>query len=128
MKKRLLLALALSVAVTACKKEAPKPSAQAAAAAPKLAGKLLGKWNDEESGEIAWEFLSDGKCKAFGEMDCKYEISSESGTVLKLRYSAVESWEDIEVTFGDGDKATWKNLTLEKTEPDSATTKLVRGK
>lgn len=116
----------LLLAAGACKKQ-ETPSSEGPAAG-KLAGQLVGKWNDKEDGSLAWEFMSEGKCRVFGNMDCQYQIASESGTVLKLRYNGLGSWDDVELTFHDADKATWKNVTVAKTDPESATTELVRAK
>lgn len=120
---------------TACKKEAAatssastSASAATAAAPSKLGGQLLGKWNDAEDGTLAWEFLGGGKCKLFGNMDCQYELGTESGSVLRLRYKPTDSWEEVEVTFDGTDKASWKNLTETKADPDTAPTQLVRAK
>lgn len=121
----LLLALALSA--LACKKE-EAPRGDAPSAGSELRGRLLGRWNDKEDGTLAWEFLADGKCRVFGNMDCQYQVVSESGKLLVLRYQALDSWEDVEVTFHDADRATWKSLTVAKTEPESATTELTRAK
>ncbi|MCC6899859.1 MAG: hypothetical protein IT377_12840 [Polyangiaceae bacterium] len=119
---------------TACKKEAaattgtPSASATGVAAPSKLGGQLLGRWNDAEDGTLAWEFLAGGKCKLFGNMDCQYELGTETGSVLRLRYKATDSWEDVEVTFDGTEKASWKNLTETQADPDTAPTKLVRAK
>jgi len=129
-----LVLAALSLA--GCKKEATATgggasSAAAPAAAPTptgLAARLLGKWNDSEDGTLAWEFLPGGKCKAFGNMDCQYELGGESGSVLKLRYKATDAWEDIEVTFDGNDAASWKSLTELKADPESTPVKLARAK
>jgi hypothetical protein len=127
--KVLVLALVSSLALmTGCKKETPPGNRSGTPAAGKLATQLLGKWNDQDDGSAAYEFMGDGKCKAFGDMDCTYEVGSESATVLSLRYKAVDKWEDIEVTFEPPDKATWKNLTMAKTDPESAEVKLARAK
>ena len=117
------IALAVVLAVAGCKKEEP-----AKAAGGKLAGQLVGKWNDADDGSLAWEFSAGGKCKAFGEMDCSWESVSESGSLLKLRYKAVDSWDDVEVSFDGTDKATWKDLTEAKDDPDFSVTKMVRAK
>lgn len=124
--KAVVATLLFVALVTGCKKSAPSNAEKAASG--KLATQLLGKWNDQEDGSLAWEFLEDGKCKAFGDMDCKYEITSESGAVLLLKYNAVDSWDEVEVTFQDADKASWKNVTTAKSEPESAVTKIVRVK
>jgi hypothetical protein len=117
---------------TACKRENPGAGTAASASAPqaksKLGTQLLGKWNDQEDGSLAWEFMAGGKCKAFGNLDCDYELGAESGAVLSLRYKPTDSWEDIEVTFDGADKASWKNLTETKSDPDATPTKLVRTK
>jgi hypothetical protein len=129
--RRLALVLVLVVsglALGACEKKASPTPEQQKAATGKLAKQLLGKWNDQEDGSLAFEFLDDGKCKAFGDVDCKYEITGESGDMLKLKYNATDDWDEIELTFQDPDKASWKNVTTAKTDPDSATTKLVRVK
>ena len=123
----LALAVVLVTLVTGCKKSGPTPEQQKAATG-KLATQLIGKWNDSDDGSLAFEFLEEGKCKAFGDLDCKYEITSETGSVLKLKYNATDSWDEIEVTFQDADKASWKNVTTAKTDPESATTKIVRVK
>ena len=68
------------------------------------------------------------KRQAFGNLDCDYELGAESGAVLSLRYKPTDSWEDIEVTFDGADKASWKNLTETKSDPDATPTKLVRTK
>ncbi len=127
---RKLTVLLFVLALAGCKKktevvEAGKGAGQEPA---KLSSQLLGKWNDKQDGSLAWEFFAGGKCKAFGDMDCKYEVVSEAAPVLKLRYQSVDTWEDIEVTFKEKDAASWKNLTEAKTDPDSATTELVRAK
>lgn len=95
-------------------------------ATSKLGAQLLGKWNDQEDGTLAWEFAAGGKCKAFGNLDCEYELGAESGSVLRLRYKPTDSWEDVEVTFDGAHKASWKNLTEVKADPDATPTKLVR--
>jgi hypothetical protein len=124
--KAVLLPVVFVALVTSCKKNPPTPEEQAAKG--KLATQLLGKWNDQEDGSLAWEFLEEGKCKALGEMDCKYEIKTETATVLSLKYNATDSWDEVEVTFENPDKASWKNLTTEKEDPESAVTKIVRVK
>jgi hypothetical protein len=118
-KALLLLCLLL---FTGCKKDVPAGS--------KLAAQLEGKWNDADDGSLAWEFSSGGKCKVFGDMDCSWQAGAETGSTLKLRYKAVDSWDDIEVTFEGPDKVTWKDLTMLKSDPDDdeAVTKLVRVK
>jgi hypothetical protein len=112
---------------TGCKKSGPSPEQQKVASG-KLATQLIGKWNDQEDGSLAFEFLEDGKCKQFGDLECKYEIVSESGSVLKLKHQATDSWDEVEVDFQDPDKASWKNVTSAKTDPETATTKIVRVK
>lgn len=123
----LVLSLLLVLLATGCKKSGPSPEQQKAASG-KLATQLVGKWNDSEDGSLAFEFLPDGKCKQFGDLECKYEIVNETGTVLNLKYQATDSWDEIEVTFQDADKASWKNVTTAKTDPETATTKIVRVK
>lgn len=131
---RALLLLAVFLALPGCNKKEAAATGAAGSAAPsapapsKLGAQLVGKWNDQEDGTLAWEFLEGGKCKAFGNMDCQYELGAESGSVLKLRYKPMDTWEDVEVTFDGPDKASWKNLTEAKTDPDTATTKLARAK
>ena len=114
-----------------CKKQSAasdKPADKAAPAGGKLAAQLVGKWNDQDDGSLAYEFGSDGNCKALGEMECKFEVQSEDGQVLLLRYNAVDKWENVEVIFDGADKATWKNLEIAKSDPESAVTKLARAK
>lgn len=129
MRKAIVLLFVLALA--GCKKKETAEAGKATAGeakSNKLSAQLLGKWNDKSDGTLAWEFLAEGKCKAFGNMDCKYEVVSEAAPVLKLRYQSVDTWEDIEVTFKGSDEASWKNLTEAKTDPDSAATDLVRAK
>jgi hypothetical protein len=125
--RRLAVSVVLLALVTGCKKSSPSPEQQKAASG-KLATQLIGKWNDSDDGSLAFEFMDDGKCKAFGDLECKYEITKESGSVLSLKYNATDSWDEVEVTFQDADKASWKNVTTAKTDPESATTKIVRVK
>ncbi len=56
--------------------------------------------------------------------------ATRADSTLKVRYKAVDSWDDVEVIFEGPDKATWKDLTLLKNDPDDdeAVTKLVRAK
>jgi len=123
--KARFFALAL-LALTACKKD--PPSSGGGAEKSKLGAQLVGKWNDGEDGSLAWEFMEGGKCKAFGNMDCEYQVASEKGSTLVLRYKATSSWEDVEVTFEGQDAAVWKNLTEIKADPETAPTKLTRAK
>jgi len=122
MKARFVLLAAL--ALTACKKD--PPSSGSGAEKSKLGPQLVGKWNDREDGSLAWEFMEGGKCKAFGNMDCEYQVASEKGSVLVLRYKATDNWEDVEVTFEGPDAAVWKNLTEIKADPETTPTKLAR--
>ncbi len=119
-----LLALLAPLTLAGCKKSAPENEQPKG----KLATQLVGKWNDQDDGSLAFEFMSNGTCKAFGDVDCKYEITSETGSVLLLKYNAADSWDEVEVTFQDADKATWKDVTVAKTDPESAVTKLARTK
>jgi hypothetical protein len=123
---RVVVLILVLLIVSGCKKQ--EATRSEGPAAGKLAGQLLGKWNDKEDGSLAWEFMSEGKCRVFGNMDCQYQIASESGSVLKLRYNGLDSWDDVDLTFHDADKATWKNVTVAKSDPESAITELVRAK